>query len=130
MVLTAMVVKPDIQFFKDLSYDWMNAWKQRNHNQLDRLLAEDFSYIIKTKKSLRMDKVEWLRMALELYQLLDFQIDFITVTVHDHTAVVVYRIVMNARPNYTGEPEQYFMTDVWSSHNGQWQAISRQPMPL
>ena len=77
-----------------------------------------------------MDKTEWLRMALEIYQLDNFEVDFISITIYEHTGVVVYKIIQDARPNYTGEPEAMFVTDVWSADGEQWKAISRQPMPV
>ncbi len=131
MVATSvMALKPDAQFFKELTLQWMNAWKDRDRASLEHLLADNFNYISRNRKDLCMNKAEWLQMALEIYRLDKFEVDFISITVHEHACVVLYRTRQYARPNYTGEPEEFFVTDVWGNEGDRWKAITRQPMPV
>jgi Domain of unknown function (DUF4440) len=130
LVYRRMPPKPDAQFFKNLSHQWMNAWKERDQVQLELLVADDFYFISKTIRGLSLGKQDWLHMVLDVYALDDYLLVFINIVIYEHTAVVIYQALLSSRPNYNGEPEKYLVTDVWTYHEQRWQAVSRLPIPL
>ncbi|MDR3714743.1 MAG: nuclear transport factor 2 family protein [Puia sp.] len=122
------------EFFRKLTVDWMEAWKARDLPALDELLAEEFCYVSRRVKSMCVGKMEWLRMAVELYSLEDYEIDFLATRIHEYAAVVVYRLCLFVKPNHSDASEKYVVTDNWAlnSHPGgpRWQTVSRQLLQL
>ena len=59
-----MPLKPEPQFFMDLSFEWMDAWKTRNVDKLNLLVAEDFFFISPMVKGMCFGKKEWIRMVI------------------------------------------------------------------
>ena len=125
-----MCPKPNDQFFKNLSHEWMKAWKDRDQATLELLVADDFCFISKSYRGLSLSKQEWLRMVLDVYVLDEYQLIFLNIVIHQYTAIITYQVLLSSRPNYTGEPEKHLVTDVWSYHQDRWQAVSRLPIPL
>jgi biotin synthase-related radical SAM superfamily protein len=125
-----MLPTPDAQFFKDLSREWMEAWKSRNKEKLNNLVAEDFLYISRMVKGMCVGKKEWLRMAMELYVLESYELQYIKVAIQAQAAIVIYKQIMKTRPDHTGESTLHIVTDVWALVGGRWQAISRQPVQI
>ena len=125
-----MLPKPEPQYFKDLSTEWMEAWKMRNKEKLIELVAEDFLYISRMVKGMCFGKKEWLRMCMELYELESYQLQFIRCHIQENLAIVLYKLTMRTMPDHTGEHGLHIVTDVWALTDQRWQAISRQPVQI
>src|SRR5882724_6169379 len=116
-----MPAKPDAQFFKDLSLEWMEAWKGRDKKRLNSILADDFLYISRMVKDMCVGKKEWLRMTMELYKLESYKLEFVCLKIREQLAIVVYKQTMKTSPDHTGESTLHIVTDVWTLGDQGWQ---------
>ena len=124
-----MLVLQDVRYFKDLTTQWLNAWKHRDQEQLEFLLAEEFLFF-STLKNKCLDKSDWLYILLACYQLDEWEVEFYNAQVYDNTAIVVYKLHVKVKPNYTGEAEKYIVTDTWSLIGDQWKFVFHEPVPV
>jgi hypothetical protein len=125
-----MLPKPEPQFFKDLSVEWMDAWKIRNRTKLQEMVSDDFLYISRMVKGMCFGKKEWLRMCMELYELESYDMLFIRHSIQERLAIVLYKLTMRTKPDHTGEHGMHLVTDVWALIDHRWQAVSRQPVQI
>ncbi|HMH21146.1 MAG TPA: nuclear transport factor 2 family protein [Puia sp.] len=125
-----MPVKPEQQLFKDLTIEWMEAWKCRDKKKLNHILAADFVYITRLVKGMWVGKKEWLRLTMELYEVESYELEFICLNIQEHLAIIVYKQVMKAIPDHTGDATLHLVTDVWTKDGERWRAISRQTVQI
>ena len=114
---------PEEQELLKLEHDWWKAYKQRDTQTLDRLVAEDF--IFTDDEGQVYDKPKFIALALQqvvtAYTLGDMRI-----RVYGDTAVVT--CPSSWRYNIGGKDVswEFRSTDVFAKQSGRWQAVAAQ----
>src|SRR6266700_659463 len=122
-----MLLQQDVRFFRDRTVMWMDAWKKRDQEKLECLLSDNFIFL-STIRNKCLNRNDFLHVIMECFHLVAHDIDFLNISTHENTAIVVYRLSVRVKPNYTGEPEKYFVTDVWSLAGDQWKLVLHEPI--
>ncbi|MFT3822389.1 MAG: nuclear transport factor 2 family protein [Chitinophagaceae bacterium] len=125
-----MLPEADEQFFQHQTHHWLNLWKAKDRTQLELLLPDNFNYISKTRRNFRIDKQGWLKLAMEGYPLDDYEVSFVNITIHPHTAIVVTRATLYAMAGYIGMPDEFVLTDIWCLLNETWKPVARTTVHL
>jgi ketosteroid isomerase-like protein len=129
LALTAGVgaqdVQSDQQILIELERQWDRAFRSRNVEVLDRVLAEDF--IATYGDGQRGDKAKELALATEFDQQVDSsRLDEFIVRIYRDTAVVLF--TQHLVGPVQGKPTDvtYRYIDVWVIRDGRWQCVTSQ----
>jgi ketosteroid isomerase-like protein len=107
-----------------LQHEWMDAWRRRDREALERILAPEF--ILTSARSDRlMPRDLWLETAMTRASAESFRYDDFRVDVFGDAAVVRSRLSQVATVD--GEPwnDTFMLTDVWIRRDGRWQVVAR-----
>ena len=123
VALPTFAQNPEEQELRKLEHDWWEAYKQRDAQTLDRLVAEDF--IFTDEEGQVYDKPKFIALALQqvvtAYTLGDLRI-----RVYGNTGVVT--CPSSWRYNIEGKEVswEFRSTDVFVKRQGRWQAVASQ----
>jgi len=109
---------------QDLVRDWARAEESANTEQLQKLLADDFSGI--GPKGFVLDKSQWVHRFSGGFQYEKLDVSDMDLKVHDHTAIVVAR--QDQKASYQGHPSNgaFRMSQTWLERDGQWRLANLQ----
>lgn len=108
---------------------WMEAIKTQDGATLDRILADDFTFVGDHTIAASLDKANYTESALKNWRLTSYSFDSLSVRVYGDTAVVngVYKqqAVVAGKP-WSGE---FLVTDVWIKQGKRWRVVTRHLSP-
>jgi len=115
----------DIQKLKDLSIEWMDAWKAKDSAKLESILAPDFRLVFTAPTMKVMPRSKWMPLSLHGYDCEWFKYLEFDIRVYGNTAVVQSEYEQKAILNGTDRSGKFLLTDVWVKNKGRWQVVHR-----
>lgn len=115
----------DIQTLKDLSIEWMDAWRTKDSIKLERILAPDYRLVFAAPTVQVVPRSKWMQVALHGYDCESFKYLDFDIRVYGNTAIVQSTYEQKAILNGTDRSGKFMITDVWVKNKGQWQVVHR-----
>ena len=112
------------KLFLDLETEWMEAWKNKDVETVQKILADDFTLTSSLSSGGLVDKEDWIA-KLAIYDCKAFRFDKIKVRVYGNTAVVNSWFHQEATANGKDWSGDFLMTDVWVMKTERWQVVTR-----
>ena len=103
---------------------WMDAWRRRDRDALERIIAPEFA-LTSARSDRLMPREVWLETAMTRASAHSFEYDDFRVDVFGDAAVVRSR--MSQEATVDGQPWDgtFMLTDVWIRRDGRWQVVAR-----
>jgi hypothetical protein len=120
-----MIVIDDSQTLTELQHRWMEAWRRRDRDTLELILAHDFALTVSTDPAKPIARADWLRLALGPYRCDSFTYQSMTVRVLGSLAIVASRYRQQASVGDADRSGEFFLTDVWRRTEASWQVVAR-----
>lgn len=109
---------------------WMEAIKTQDRAALERILADDFTFVgDQASAAASLDRSAYADSALKDWKLTAYSFDSLTVRVYGDTAVVngVYKQqAAVAGKQWSGD---FLVTDVWIKQGRRWRVVTRHLSP-
>jgi len=112
------------KLFLDLETQWMEAWKNKDVETAQKILADDFTLTSSLSSGGLVDKEDWIA-KLAIYDCTAFRFDKIKVRVYGNTAVVNSWFHQEATANGKDWSGDFLITDVWVMKTDHWQVVAR-----
>ncbi len=119
-----MAVTSNEQELIRLQNDWMDAWRRRDREALERILAEDFTLTSVITDDL-VNKATWLKTALGPAVCKEFRYEKFHIQLYGDTAVVKSRYHQQGTLDGKDWSGDFLLTDVWIRRNGVWKVVTR-----
>ncbi len=107
-----------------LQNEWMDAWRRRDREVLERIVAPEFT-LTSARSDRLMSRDLWLEIAMTRASAQWVRYDDFRIDVFGDAAVVRSRLTQEATVD--GEPWNgtFMVTDVWIRRDGRWQVVAR-----
>lgn len=115
----------DVTEITELQQKWMDAWRTKDKQALERILSDNFVLILSYDPSKLVSRNEWMELALGAYNCESFRYEVMNVRINDNFAVVSSIYTQRASINKVDRSGTFFLTDVWRHGSGSWQVIER-----
>lgn len=110
---------------QQLSWDWMNAWKEKDTVVLKKLLAPEYRLLALINGELvSINRERWLKTA-PLYVPTSLKIYNFDIRLYGNTAVVQSWIDQQATLNGQDRSGTFQVTDIWVKNEDTWQVVHR-----
>ncbi len=108
----------------DLQHSWMDAWRRRDRDALEKILAPEFT-LTSARSDRLMMREEWLAAAMTRATNESFHYEDFVINEFGDAAVVRSR--MSQQASVDGQPWDgtFMLTDVWIRRDGRWQVVAR-----
>lgn len=113
--------------FRDLSIAWMEAWKMRDKEELERLSAEEMIMFSAFGKNGYMDRDKAIQAMMNSFPISGYRYRFVNFLIYEKFAVVNSFLQVNLVSGLANENDVYQVTDVWKRQKREWKLICRQP---
>ena len=113
-----------------LEHQWLDAVKERDLEQLERLLGEEFTLTTGRPGNEVRSRQEYLEIARDRYAIESFEFERLGVLPYGPVAVVRSRYRQTGSMDGADRSQAFLMTDVWVRRGGRWQAVTRHVSPL
>src|SRR5574341_1080715 len=110
---------------KQLQQKWMDAWRIKDKQTLERILSDKFVLILSSDPSKPVRRSEWMELALGSYNCESFCYEIMNVRIKDDFAVVSSIYTQRASVNEVDRSGTFFLTDIWERGSAGWQVIER-----
>jgi ketosteroid isomerase-like protein len=115
----------DVKALKDLSIQWMDAWRTKDSVKLEQILAPDYRLVFAAPTVQIVPRSKWMQVALHGYDCESFKYLDFDIRVYGNTAIVQSTYEQKAVLNGTDRSGKFMITDVWVKTKGQWQVVHR-----
>ena len=112
------------KLFLDLETQWMEAWKNKDVETVQKILADDFTLTSSLSSGGLVDKEDWIA-KLAIYDCKEFRFDKMQVRVYNNTSVVNSWFHQDASANGKDWSGDFLITDVWVMKDEHWQVVAR-----
>jgi len=119
--------RPDVErIIQELQDRWMQAWRERDRETLEQLLAPDFALVVSARPSQSVARAAWLPAALNGYSCDAFEYRDMQVRDFGDFVVVSSIGVQRATAFGVDRSGEFFLTDLWRLRtDGIWQVFAR-----
>jgi peptidylprolyl isomerase len=109
---------------KDLERQWMEGFKNRDKEMLNRVLSDDF--IFTDDEGQTFNKAQYVEAAMQVVKVESYSLDDLTTRVYGDTGVVVGR--WTGKFTVDGKPSSgdFRFTDTFVKRQGRWRVIASQ----
>lgn len=107
-----------------LEDQWMDAWRRRDREACDRILAEEF-LLTSSLGGEVFNKAQWLEGAMGPIECQSFSFDKVDVRVYGDAAVVHSEYAQRATARGQDWSGRFRITDVWVKRDDRWQVVAR-----
>lgn len=122
----AVAQDPQTAEFKALEVAWSEAIRKQDRERLESFLSPDFTLTVARPTGLSVtEREEWLRNAVTVYKLHDFEFTEVAVRRFGEVVIVISRYKQTATVNGRDRGGDAFLTDVWVRINGKWRVSAR-----
>jgi ketosteroid isomerase-like protein len=118
---------PEKETFKALSLEWMDAWKARDRQTLERLTAKDMILFSAFFKSGFVERDQAIQSMMDSFKIYHYRCRFINIMVYEEFAVVNSILNVSLLSGLAADDDAYQVTDVWKKYNNEWKLVCRQP---
>ena len=101
---------------------WMDAVRRKDHETLDRILADEFTLI--SARLGFIERAQWLSVVGQ-YDIEDFEYEHSDIHVYGQVAVVNSRYSQKATFGDQDLSSIFLVTDVWVNRDDRWQVVTR-----
>ncbi|MCA1615558.1 MAG: nuclear transport factor 2 family protein [Acidobacteria bacterium] len=108
---------------------WMEAIKAQDGAALDRILADDFTFVGDQSVAASLDRSAYTASALKDWKLTSYSFDSLTVRVYGDTAVVSGVFKQQAAASGKQWSGDFLVTDVWIKQGRRWRVVTRHLSP-
>jgi ketosteroid isomerase-like protein len=119
--------RPDVErIIRGLQDRWMQAWRERDRETLEQLLAPDFALVVSARPSQSVPRAAWLPAALSGYSCDAFEYRDMQMRDFGDFVVVSSIGVQRATAFGVDRSGEFFLTDLWRPRtDGTWQVFAR-----
>ena len=119
--------RPDVErIIRGLQDRWMQAWRERDRETLEQLLAPDFALVVSARPSQSVARAAWLPAALSGYSCDAFEYRDMQMRDFGDFVVVSSIGVQRATAFGVDRSGEFFLTDLWRPRtDGTWQVFAR-----
>ncbi|HKQ04858.1 MAG TPA: nuclear transport factor 2 family protein [Blastocatellia bacterium] len=114
----------DAEQLTQLEQHWMEAWRTKDHQTLESILAPDYTFTLSTHPQRAYSRQEWLDLVSE-YDCEWFHFEQVAVRLLEPYAVVSSRFRQRAVVRGQERSGEFFLVDVWRRVEGGWQVAAR-----
>ena len=120
------------QEIQELSREWLEAARRRDHAALDRILSDDFVISGWQPEGRLADKQYYIEDCLKPVDIQEgyYHFDRWAIRVYDETAVVNCILDIHAIVNGYKWGGEVLITDVWVREQGAWRVVTRHTSPI
>lgn len=110
-----------------LEYLWMRAWMQRDRNQMKKIAARDFIFLLGSEKPTILDRASWLEAATTRFRCTGYRFDEVYVRRHGNLAVFATRLGLEAQIGDHDWSGDSWVVDLWQkgSVRRKWKLVER-----
>jgi ketosteroid isomerase-like protein len=112
------------QALKDLEREWNEAFKERNAQALNRILANDFIFTDDDGKV--YNKSQYIAAVTQVIKVESYDIDDITTQVYGDTGIVAGRWTGKLTVDGKAASGAFRFTDTFVKRQGRWQVVASQ----
>jgi FKBP-type peptidyl-prolyl cis-trans isomerase len=112
------------QVLKDLARQWMEGFKNRDKELLNRVLSDDF--IFTDDEGQTCNKAQYVEAAMKAMKVESYSLDDLTVRVHGDTGIVVGRWTGKFTVDGKQVGGAFRSTDTFVKQQGRWRVIASQ----
>ena len=112
------------QALKDLERQWMEGFKNRDEEILNRVLADDF--IFTDDEGQTFNKAQYIEAATKAIKVESYSLDDLTTRVYGDTCVVVGRWTGKFTVDGKSASGDFRFTDTFVKRQGRWRVIASQ----
>ena len=121
---SSAAARSDDQTLRDLENQWTEAFKARDQQKLNRILANDFIFTDDEGKV--YDKPQYIEVVMKMIEVESYEIDDIITRVYGDTGVVAGRWTGKFSIEGKAASGAFRFTDTFVRRQGRWQAIAAQ----
>ena len=110
-----------------LEHLWMRSWMQRDRNQMKKLAARDFIFLMGSHKPVILDRASWLEASTTRFRCDGYRFDEVYVRRHGNVAVFATRVGLEATIGDLPWNGDSWVVDMWqkSKLGRGWKLIER-----
>ena len=110
-----------------LEHLWMRNWVQRDRNQMKKLAARDFIFLLGSTKPAILDRASWLEAATTRFRCNGYRFDEVYVRRHGATAVFATRLTLDAMMGEHEWSGDTWLMDLWQKGkvSRKWRIVER-----
>ncbi|MEZ5682335.1 MAG: nuclear transport factor 2 family protein [Erythrobacter sp.] len=110
-----------------LEHLWMRSWMQRDRNQMKKLAARDFIFLMGAHKPVILDRASWLEASTTRFRCNGYRFDEVYVRKHGNVAVFATRVGLEATISDLAWNGDSWVVDMWqkSKLGRGWKLIER-----
>ena len=112
---------------KALFIEWLEAWKTRDRQTLERLTSEDMILFSAFFKSGFQERDQAIQNMMDSFTIHDYNCRFINIMVYKEFAVVNTILNISLLSGLAADDDAYQVTDVWKKNKKEWKLVCRQP---
>lgn len=110
-----------------LEHRWMRCWMQRDRNQLKKMTAREFIFLLGGEKAAILDRASWLEAATTRFSCEAYRFDQVYVRRHGPIAVFATQMHIEARLGRRELNGAVWIFDLWKKSLGRrtWRLAER-----
>ena len=113
--------------FEALSIEWMEAWKTKDQQTLERLTSKDMILFSAFFKGGFLERDQAIQSMINSFTIYNYRCRFINILVYEEFAVVNSFLNVSMFSGLAADDDSYQVTDVWKKYNKDWKLVCRQP---
>jgi ketosteroid isomerase-like protein len=112
---------------KALTIEWLEAWKAKDRQTLERLTAEDMILFSSFFKVGFLEKDRAIQSMMDSFAIRNYTCRFVNILVYKEFAVVNTIVNVSMSSGLAADDDAYQVTDVWRKFKKEWKMVCRQP---